>query len=101
MAHWRPSTRDDGRNARREFKRLRRGIEEANRPLGSSVYNTMGKMENIEGGEDIALPVGCVLFMTTQTNPANLGCRGTWTLKTQAFIPLTDDTVYYIYERTA
>lgn len=101
MSKWKPSTRDDARNARREFKRMKRGIAEANAPTGSNVYNATGKIIDIEDGDDIIMPVGSILIMSSETNPANVGCRGTWVLKTEAFIPLTDDTVYYIYERTA
>ena len=101
MALWKPSTRDDEKNARREFRRMKRAIAAANSPSGSSVFDATTKMAEIEEGEGMQFPIGCVLWMTSSTNPSNLGCRGTWTLKTKAFVPLTDDTVYYLFERTA
>lgn len=45
------------------------------------------------------LPVGAVIFSTSETLPHDAGCVGLWVLKTKAFIPFTDDTLYNVYER--
>lgn len=45
------------------------------------------------------LPVGTVIFSTSDKLPHESGYTGVWKLKTRAFIPMTDDTLYYVYER--
>lgn len=46
-----------------------------------------------------ALPIGTVIFSTSPVLPHEAGSPGIWRLKTRAFIPMTDDTLYYVYER--
>lgn len=43
--------------------------------------------------------VGMIVFSTSPTLPHEAGSPGIWKLKTRAFIPMTDDTLYYVYER--
>lgn len=43
--------------------------------------------------------VGTVIFSTSSVLPHDAGSPGKWKLKTRAFIPMTDDTLYYVYER--
>lgn len=50
---------------------------------------------------DSVLPIGAVIFSVSGINPAQAGHVGTWTLREQVFIPFTDSTSYYLYERTA
>ena len=50
---------------------------------------------------DSVLPIGAVIFSVSGINPAAAGHVGTWTLREQVYIPFTDSTSYYLYERTA
>ena len=50
---------------------------------------------------DSVLPIGAVIFSVSGINPATAGHVGTWTLRGEVFIPFTDSTSYYLYERTA
>lgn len=43
--------------------------------------------------------VGMIVFSTSPVLPHDAGSPGVWALKTRAFIPMTDDTLYYVYER--
>lgn len=43
--------------------------------------------------------VGMIVFSTSPVLPHEAGSPGKWKLKTRAFIPMTDDTLYYVYER--
>lgn len=47
------------------------------------------------------MPVGSVLWMTSDVNPSTVGAPGTWTRLFSANIPLTTSKVFYLYERTA
>lgn len=48
---------------------------------------------------DACPPIGAVIFSTSSILPHEAGSSGVWKLKTRAFIPMTDDTLYYVYER--
>ena len=50
---------------------------------------------------DSVLPIGAVIYSVSGINPADQGHVGTWTLRGQVYIPFTDSTTYYLYERTA
>lgn len=52
-------------------------------------------------GDEGDYPKGTVLWQTVSTNPADLGVPGTWKQKTKAYIPMSDGTAYYLFERTA
>ena len=44
-------------------------------------------------------PVGSIIWLSEQVDPPSLGFDGTWEFMTSAYIPLTDDTKYYLYKR--
>lgn len=52
-------------------------------------------------GDEGNYPKGTVLWYTVKANPADLGVPGTWTFRKSTTVPMTDGTVYYLYERTA
>lgn len=51
--------------------------------------------------EAAGMPVGSVLWMTTQTNPATAGAPGTWAYLFPVNLALTTGKLFYLYERTA
>ena len=99
MAKYKPGTIDDEDAVRRRLQSIERKADEANRPSGSNAYGTTGKLQNFESVNLPVASVGMIVFSTSPTLPHEAGSPGIWKLKTRAFIPMTDDTLYYVYER--
>lgn len=120
MSKYKPGTIDSyAVNERRRF-RERRTLKSVNQPTGSQVYGTTEKVskldlnleevsrtaksalskaeEALQQSGNSGFFVGCVVQLTTNTNPNDLGVPGTWQFLTVSKIPMTDICLY-LYER--
>lgn len=97
----------DGLMSATDKKKLDGIAEGANKTtVDSSVSESSGNPASAEAiaryvGEQVAAvsSIGMIVFSTSPVLPHEAGSPGKWKLKTHAFIPMTDETLYYVYER--
>lgn len=97
----------DGLMSAADKKKLDGIAQNANKTTVDSAVSESGEnpvsaaaIASYVAGEIAAVSfVGMVVFSTSPSLPHELGSPGVWALKTCAFIPMTDETLYYIYER--
>lgn len=97
----------DGLMSATDKKKLDGIAEGANKTtVDSSVSESSGNPASAEAiaryvGEQVAAvsSIGMIVFSTSPVLPHEAGSPGKWKLKTRAFIPMTDETLYYVYER--
>ena len=120
MGKYRPGTLDAYAVNERRRAAERRTLRSANQPTGSQVFGTTEKVrgmdkaaseameaatealsranEALEAAAAAQLPVGSVLHMSSDTNPADAGADGTWRFLTASHVPMTGVTLY-LFER--
>ncbi len=120
MGRYRPGTLDDAAVNERRRTRERRTLRSVNQPTGSQVFETTQKVrglnldlsavekkseaaykkaeEALAASKGSDYPVGCLLHMTNDTNPSDIGIKGIWVLRLAHQIPMSDVTEY-IFER--
>ncbi len=120
MSKYKPGTIDSYAVNERRRVRERRTLKSVNQPTGSQVYGTTKKVSELDiSFEEVSKTAssalskaeealqqsgnsgffsGCVVQLTTNTNPSELGVPGTWRFLTVLKIPMTD-VCLYLYER--
>lgn len=74
---------------------------------GTGATSAANAWTNLSGDDKVKAvigalyPVGAIYLSINDTNPSTYGMPGTWALQTKTYFPLTDNTLYRVWKRTA